>query len=136
MPWVNRSHAFSRSPNETRQRLTRFVFAENIANCPIGRLEDAFLNVLSAEPLEKIISQAVKTGLVQSHTRLEQLDEACLKGLIREDEKAQLISVDSARRAVIAVDDFSHDELSRVKIGEVYAKSSDDRSRRSRTASA
>lgn len=100
-------------PNESRDRLTRLVFKESSANCPIGRLEEAFHKICVAEPLEKLISQAVKGGSLHSLTLIEQIKEAEKTGLITSEQASQLMDAETARQEVIAVDDFSDDELRR-----------------------
>lgn len=101
------------TPNETRARLTRLVFKDEGLHCPLGQLEAAFLKCCAVELLEKKLVKAVKAGELQSHTLMEQIDEACLLHVINEQEGMQLKAAELARQAVIAVDDFSHDELCR-----------------------
>lgn len=101
------------SPNQTRARLTRLVFAEPLPNCPLGRLEDAFLKICAVEELEKKVIHAVKKGALKSLTPLEQIEEASFNGVLSFDEAAQMKAAELARQAVIAVDDFSHEELYR-----------------------
>lgn len=101
------------SPNETRSRLTRLVFTEALPNCPLGRLEDAFLKLCAAEDLEKKVTQAVKKGFLKSLTPIEQIEEAGLNGILSLEETTQMLVAEQARQSVIAVDDFSHEELCR-----------------------
>lgn len=101
------------SPNETRDRLTRLVFTEALPNCPLGRLEEAFLMLCAAEELEKKVTQAVKKGILKSLTPIEQIKEAGLKGVLNLEETKQLLAAEQARQSIIAVDDFDHDELCR-----------------------
>jgi acyl-CoA dehydrogenase len=98
-------------PSESRARLTRLVFQENIPNCPIGRVEAAFLKICAAEALEKKVMHAVKEGKLKSLTLLQQIEEAKALGMLNDDEAMQLNEAELARQYVIAVDDFSHDEL-------------------------
>ena len=100
-------------PNETRNRLTRLVFKDEGPHCPLGQLEAAFLKLCALDPLEKKIAQAVKAGRLQSNTLMEKIDEAFLLDVISEQEGMQLKDAEFARQSVIAVDDFSHDELCR-----------------------
>lgn len=98
-------------PSETRSRLTRLAFHEDISNCPIGRVEAAFLKICAVEALEKKVMHAVKEGKLKSLTLLHQIEEAKALGLLSDEEAAQLNEAELARQYVIAVDDFSHDEL-------------------------
>ena len=100
-------------PNETRSRMTNAVFTEAMPNCPLGRLEEAFHQLCAVEALEKKVASAVKKGMLHSLTLLEQINEAIEQGVLSPDEGMQLKSAELARQSVIAVDDFSNDELAR-----------------------
>ncbi|ARH00362.1 acyl-CoA dehydrogenase [Legionella micdadei] len=100
-------------PNSTRTRLTRFVFAEPLPNCPLGRLEEAFLKLCAVEGLEKKVSQAIREGVLHSLTLLEQIDEAERAGILDSKQAQQLKDAEYARQEIIAVDDFADDELRR-----------------------
>ncbi|KTD08109.1 acyl-CoA dehydrogenase [Legionella jamestowniensis] len=100
-------------PNETRSRLTRFVFKEAVQNCPLGRLEETFNMICTVEEVEKKVSRAVKDGKLTSLTLLEQIEEAEQKGLLDTKEVARLKAAEIKRQEIIAVDDFSDDELRR-----------------------
>jgi acyl-CoA dehydrogenase len=100
-------------PNATRNRLTRFVFAKDLDNCPLGGLEAAFEKITAANDLEKEISRAVKKGTLHSLTLLEQIDEALEAGILTKKQASQLKEAEQARQAVIAVDDFADKELRR-----------------------
>ena len=65
------------------------------------------------EALEKKVASAVKKGMLHSLTLLEQINEAIEQGVLSPDEGMQLKSAELARQSVIAVDDFSNDELAR-----------------------
>ncbi|MDP1604724.1 MAG: acyl-CoA dehydrogenase [Legionella sp.] len=110
-------------PNETRQRITRLVFTEPLQNCPIGRLESAFNKICAAETLERKISKAVREGALQSLTLLEQIAEAEDANIIDKAQANQLYEAEQARQEVIAVDDFSDDELRRALRNRISAKS-------------
>lgn len=99
------------TPSETRTRLSRLAFYEDIPNCPIGRVEAAFLKVFAARDLEKKLRQAEKEGHLKALTLLEQIEEAKQQQLITPKEAQQLHEAELARQYVIAVDDFSEEEL-------------------------
>jgi acyl-CoA dehydrogenase len=103
-------------PNETRTRLTRFTFAEPLDNCPVGRLELAFHKICAVAELEKSVSKAVKDGNLQSLTMLDKITEANEMGLLNADQTSALMEAEIARQEVIAVDDFSDDELRRAPV--------------------
>jgi acyl-CoA dehydrogenase len=100
-------------PNEARTRLTRFVFVEPLDNCPLGRLEEAFHKICAVEELERKVAKAVKEGILTSLTLLEQIEEAEQGGILAAQQAAQLREAEQARQQVIAVDDFSDEELRR-----------------------
>jgi acyl-CoA dehydrogenase len=112
------------SPNDTRSRLTRLVFKEPLANCPIGRLESTFNKIYAVESIERKVTKAAKEGRLQSLTFLDQIIEAKDVGILNDDEAAKLTDAELCRQEVIAVDDFSNDELSRLSLGQKEAKPS------------
>jgi acyl-CoA dehydrogenase len=107
------------TPSATRSRITRAIFQENIPTCPIGRVEDAFLKVYKAEDLERKILHAVKEGKLKSLTFMQQIEEAKKLKLVNSKEYSQLIDSEVARQYVIAVDNFSFDELAREPKGQL-----------------
>lgn len=98
-------------PGASRDRLTRLVFREALPNCPVGRLEAAFVQICAVEALEKRFLDAVKAGTVKGLSLAEQIREAVKSGVLSETEAQQLKAADDARQQVIAVDDFSSDQL-------------------------
>lgn len=100
-------------PNETRSRLTRLVFTESLSNCPLGHLEATFHQLCAVEELEIKVAQAMKQGTIKSLTLVDRINEAELHGVLSHDEAVQLKIAELERQAVIAVDDFSHEELTR-----------------------
>lgn len=113
-PSDNLGHQLARllsQPSACRDRLTRFVFKEPIKNSPVGRLEHAFNQLCAVEGLEKKVAQAVKEGLLHSLTLMEQIKEAHKEGLLDDEEFSLLKEAETLRQQVIAVDDFSNEEL-------------------------
>ena len=87
------------------------LYLENTDGNVLAEMEQAFLLIINCQDLEIKISKAVKKGLLNSLTLLEQIDEALEKALITTDEAKQLKNAETARQKVIAVDDFSTEEL-------------------------
>ncbi|WP_419418797.1 acyl-CoA dehydrogenase [Legionella sp. D16C41] len=110
-------------PSETRSRLVNNVFVEELPNCPVGRLEAAFKKICAVEDLERRISRAVREGRLHSLTLLEQITEAKQLEILNASEAAQLQEAELARQEVIAVDDFSDDELRRNALNPMIVKS-------------
>lgn len=100
------------TPNETRNRLGRLVFREASENCPLGKVEEAFVKVCAVEALEKKITQAVKAGKLKTLTLMEQVEEAALCAILNKEEALCLRDAEQARQQVIAVDDFNGSDLS------------------------
>ena len=95
-------------PSETRSRLSRLAFYEDIPNCPIGRVEAAFLKICEVETLEKKLKHALKETHIKSLTRLGQIEEAKAMKIITPSEAHALQEAEHARQYVVAVDDFEH----------------------------
>lgn len=115
------------APSETRTRLTRLVYKEAGANCPIGRLEQAFYKICAVEDLERKLSSAVKDNSLKSLTLLGQIEEALNCNLISEDEAVQLKEAELSRQEVIKVDDFNDDELRRFEYQKIKIKKSPEK---------
>ena len=81
--------------------------------CPLGQLEETFNRVCAVGALEQRVTLASKKGLYKSLTLLLQIDEALAMHVINEEEASLLKDIEQARQRVIAVDDFSHEELCR-----------------------
>lgn len=101
------------SPSETRDRLIDGCHRGPGEFSPMAELDDALLKVIEAEPLEKKIRQAENDGLINEVYPIEKFKAAVKAKLISKKEEAILVAAYEARQAIIAVDDFSHDELSR-----------------------
>lgn len=101
-------------PNETRRRLTRYVFSEAIDTCPLGQLESALHEICAVEPLERRVADAVKEGKISALTLLLQINEAKLLGVLTHEEAEQLHKAEVSRQRVIAVDDFDDNQLRRI----------------------
>nr|WP_207385207.1 acyl-CoA dehydrogenase [Legionella beliardensis] len=110
-------------PSEARTRLTTTTFTESLPNCPIGRLEATFKKICAVETLERKVAKATREGHLHALSLLEQIAEAEEVGILNASEAAQLKEAELARQEVIAVDDFSDDELRRIPSNSVIIKS-------------
>ena len=114
-------------PGEARSRLSRLTFSDAVENCPLGRLEAAFHKICAVEELEKRVQRAVREKKLHSLTLLEQIDEAISYDVLSKEEASRLREAEVARQEVIAVDDFSNSELSRIEEkGKKKIKNEDD----------
>lgn len=100
------------TPNETRSRLTRGVYAVPSENCPLGRMEEAFHKICAVEELERKVMKADKR-VIKSLLFRDQIEEALKAGILTAEEANQLDQAEAARQDVIKVDDFADDELRR-----------------------
>jgi acyl-CoA dehydrogenase len=101
------------TPGEARERLSQLAYKTLEPGNPLGLLQEALELATEYAPIERRLRQARREGLLSSDYVGEQLGEA---------EKAQVISKAEARNmrsyhnkvlALLAVDDFAPDELSR-----------------------
>ena len=101
------------TPGESRERLSEFAYTTNEPKNPLGLLQEALELTKEYEPIERRLRQARKEGLLLSDYLGDQIIGA---------EKAQIISKAEGRNmrayhekvlALLAVDDFAPEELSR-----------------------
>ena len=101
------------TPGESRERLSELAYTTLEPGNPLGLLQEALELSREFAPVERRLRQARKEGLLSSDYLGDQ---------IAEGEKAQVISKAEARNmrdyhgkvlALLAVDDFSPDELAR-----------------------
>ncbi|TFG38827.1 MAG: acyl-CoA dehydrogenase [Chromatiales bacterium] len=101
------------TPGEARERLSQLAYKTLEPGNPLGLLQEALELATEYAPIERRLRQARREGLLSSDYLGEQIGEA---------EKAQVISKAEARNmrsyhnkvlALLAVDDFAPDELSR-----------------------
>jgi acyl-CoA dehydrogenase len=95
-------------PSALRDRLTQYCYYNKQSTDPIMRVEDAMLKMLAAEPLEKKLQEAIRSGVLPANDSLQQTVEAALKSTVLTAEEAELVlAAERARLDAIAVDDFA-----------------------------
>lgn len=102
------------TPTETRERLSQYLYLGNHPGNLAREMGEALQLVVSCEPLEKKIVDAVKVGKLSSLTLMEQIKEAYAANIVSEEEADKLLKAEQARQRVIAVDHFSAEELYRL----------------------
>ena len=107
----HRAAALLMSPSDARDRLVQGVFLTPCANNPAGRVNAALPKVIAAEPVERKFLKAVKGGEITALDFAGQLAEAVRKGLLSNEEKAQLEELRRLTWDAISVDDFDHEDL-------------------------
>lgn len=100
------------SQTPTRARLTEGAFLSNVSGNTLHLLEDALLKSIAAEPLLKII----KATAHENDTISEQAKRAFAEKIISEEQLNIVLSAEEARQKVIAVDDFTSEELTRIHL--------------------
>ncbi len=105
-------------PTETRSRIAAGVFLSPAKTNSMAVVQDALLKAIAVDPIEKILKVAKQTKRIAGDTLLEQAQEAMEKNIISSEQLTLLREAEKARQAVIAVDDFSPEELARVILQE------------------
>lgn len=101
------------SPTETRNRLAAGAFLTAVPENLMAEIQDTFLKTIAAEPVEKIIKTAKKDGIIDGFTVFEQAQCALEKHIINMEQFDIYSQAEEARKKILAVDDFSSDELMR-----------------------
>jgi acyl-CoA dehydrogenase len=102
------------APTATRSRLSKGAFINGEESNVLADIQDALLKTIQAEPIEKQIKAAKKQGLIKGHAEEEQAQSALENKIISLGEFDIYMQAIAARNKVIAVDDFSQEELARV----------------------
>jgi acyl-CoA dehydrogenase len=105
----HRVAALLMEPGASRDRLTAGIFAPADPNEPLGRIDDALRRVVAAEPVERKVRDAVKSGAIPAGEEARLLAGAVAAGVITEQEAGLVAEAAAARREVIRVDDFPPD---------------------------
>lgn len=99
------------SPNATRARLTDGTYVTADGSNMMSFLEDALEKAIASEPIEKIVRTAFQDKLVTGENIVEQAESALDKKIITRDQYELLLQSEESRAKVLAVDDFSPEEL-------------------------
>jgi acyl-CoA dehydrogenase len=102
------------APSAAVDRLTAGCYLEPVANNMLAMLADALKKVIAAEPVLKILKDATHNNLIEKGTLIEEAQEAYKKQLISNEQLQLMIDAEAMRAKVIAVDDFTTEELARV----------------------
>lgn len=102
------------APTATRERLATGAFISATQENVLADIQDALLKTIASEPIEKIIKSAKKEGIITGYTSMQQAQSALDKKAITVEQFDIFIQAEEARKKVIAVDDFSSEELARV----------------------
>ncbi|MBK8097901.1 MAG: acyl-CoA dehydrogenase [Planctomycetes bacterium] len=98
------------TPGSARERLTERIWVPGDPTSALGRLERALQLCADAEPIQKKLREAVKSGRLPKARPEHLLDPAVEAGILTENERRLLRDAESARAEAIAVDSFTLDE--------------------------
>jgi acyl-CoA dehydrogenase len=99
------------SPSETRGRLTEGVYKTDEPGNPIGIINATLASVIRAEPIERKLLKAIRSGKIAAQDRQQQLDEAIKIKLINKADRELIDKTRAAVAEIIAVDEFDSEEL-------------------------
>ncbi len=94
-------------PGEVRDRLTRDIYISRDANDPMGVLEVALEKIIEAEPAERKVEKALKSGMIRRSLDRDWLGDAESKGIISAAEAKLLRETEELVFKVISVDHFN-----------------------------
>jgi acyl-CoA dehydrogenase len=99
------------APSDTRDRLCEGIYRSDTSNHPVCFMERALPQVIHAEPLERKLLKALRTGEVRGYTWAEQVRDAVEKSILTKREADILVRVRELVMEIIAVDDFDDEDL-------------------------
>ncbi len=98
------------TPGATRSRIGRGQFLEASEHNPVGKIEQALVDILAAEPVYKHICQ--ETGKKLPFMQLDKVADIGLEAGAISEEQAQILrKAEAGRLETINVDDFEPEEL-------------------------
>ncbi len=103
--------ALAIEPGEVRDRLTSEIYINENPDDPTGILEYTLKLAVTLERAEKAIERAVRSGKIHRHHRSDWFKEAVDQKIITAHEADDLRELDELIGRVIAVDQFSPDEV-------------------------
>ena len=98
-------------PNEARDRLGEHCFLTPTPQHPVGRMNAALAAIIEAEPVERKLAKALKSGAIKAQGADGQLEEAVRAGILSAAERDLLLRTREATLDVISVDDFDTADL-------------------------
>jgi len=101
------------APTETRQRLAAGAYLAPVKENVMADVQDALIKTIAAEPIEKEVKAAKKAGTISGYNTVEQAQSALEKKMITSEQFDILMQAREACMKVIAVDDFTNEELAR-----------------------
>lgn len=118
-PTDRMSAAAARSVLEDRAlrlALTPDLYVPPASEGSLGRLEAAFAKVVTAQPVDRKLKDALRARRLPPLAGESLAEAACRAGVITEDERSIWHEADVARRDLIQVDSFPLDVFSKLKL--------------------
>ncbi len=99
-------------PSSFRERLTQHCYLGDPKTNAVAELENTFQEMITLSPTLSKLEHSIKSGLIPKKADvLEKIRLALSKGVLTENEAENLLRLEEACRKVIAVDEFSKEEL-------------------------
>jgi acyl-CoA dehydrogenase len=99
------------APSDTRDRLTHGIYKSARTGHPVGLMEEALPQVIAAEPLERKLLKALKSGEIEGITWDQQLEAAVARGILSAPEAEIMVRVRALVMEIIAVDEFHSEDI-------------------------
>jgi acyl-CoA dehydrogenase len=97
-------------PGEQRDRISGHIYLPKEKDESLNQLETAFLLTIQTDALFSKISKAVKAKKLKKGPAAQLHKDAVAAGVITQEEYNQIAQAETARAAVVKVDDFGLDE--------------------------
>ncbi len=99
------------APTETRERLAAGAYLTPVPENVLGDIQDALLKTIEAEEIDKLIRTAKKENRINGYTFVDCAQAALDQHFISMEDFDKVMQAEEARKKIIAVDDFSSQEL-------------------------
>ncbi len=107
----HRAAALILEPSVARDRLTTGMHIPTDPEQTLAKLDQALPIIISAEPLEKKLQQAIRSGAITGQTWDEQINMARQNSIFSKEDLAILQQAHDFRLDLIQVDHFSNEEI-------------------------
>ena len=105
----------------TRENLTAGMYMDDVANNPLGHVNQVFIESLELQPVQDKIRAAIKQKKLSKMPPVDMAKAAQKAGVITSAEAKKLLAFNERLMSVIHVDDFDESELVRQAVDKSYA---------------
>ncbi len=99
------------TPSKARSNFIKEVYLVNEPTNPIGKLQVVFQKMIDTSQLRTKLARAARKGSISGVTLTQQIESAHQTKFITDAQAKMLRELDEMRKDIIAVDDFSPEEL-------------------------